>query len=131
MLLGNCIRTNIFGLSSYYNKLQKEQTLYKYALANGATKKEALFPYMRNSLKTSFAPTIATMAVVGLISLPGMMTGQILGGSSPTVAIKYQIMLMITIFVSSILAVVLTIFISNKFIFDPFQNLKTKIIIDG
>ena len=131
MLLGNCIRSNILGLSSYYNKLQKEQTLYKYALANGATKKEALFPYMRNSLKTSFAPTIATMAVVGLISLPGMMTGQILGGSSPTVAIKYQIMLMITIFVSSIMTVVLTIFISNRFIFDSFHNLRTKIIIDG
>jgi len=130
MLLGNCIRTNILGLSSYYIKLQKEQTLYRYALANGATKKEALFPYMRNSLKTSFAPSIATMAVVGLISLPGMMTGQILGGSSPTVAIKYQIMLMITIFVSSIMTVVLTIFISNRFIFDSFHNLKTKIIID-
>ena len=131
MLLGNCIRTNILGLSSYYNKLQKEQTLYRYALANGATKKEALFPYMKNSLKTSFAPSIATMAVVGLISLPGMMTGQILGGSSPTVAIKYQIMLMITIFVSSIMTVVLTIFISNRFIFDSFHNLRTKIIIDG
>lgn len=130
MLLGNCIRTNILGLSSYYNKLQKEQILYKYALANGATIKEALFPYMRNSLRTSFAPTIATMAVVGLISLPGMMTGQILGGSSPTVAIKYQIMLMITIFVSSIMTVVLTIFISNRFIFDSFHNLRTKIIID-
>ncbi len=131
MLLGNCIRTNILGLSSYYNKLQKEQILYKYALANGATKKEALIPYMRNSLRTSFAPTIATMAVVGLISLPGMMTGQILGGSSPNVAIKYQIMLMITILVSSVMTVVLTIFISNRFIFDSFHNLKTKIIIDG
>ncbi len=131
MLLGNCIRTNILGLSSYYNKLQKEQILYKYALANGATIKEALFHYMRNSLKTSFAPTIATMAVAGLVSLPGMMTGQILGGSSPTVAIKYQIMLMITIFVSSIMTVVLTIFISNRFIFDSFHNLRTKIIIDG
>jgi len=131
MLLGNCIRTNILGLTSYYNKLQKEQIFYKYALANGGTKKEALFPYMRNSLRTSFAPTIATMAVVGLISLPGMMTGQILGGSSPSVAIKYQIMLMITIFVSSIMTVVLTIFISNRFIFDPFHNLRAKIIIDG
>ncbi len=43
MLLGNCIRTNIIGLSSYYNKLQKEQILYKYALANGAKKKKRYF----------------------------------------------------------------------------------------
>ena len=130
MLLGNCIRTNILDLSSYYKKLQKEQTLYRYALANGATQREALFPYMKTALKTSFSPTIATMAVIGLISLPGMMTGQILGGSSPAVAIKYQIMLMITIFVSSILTVVVTIFISNKFLFDSFYNLKTKIITE-
>ncbi|MGD8305685.1 MAG: ABC transporter permease [Ignavibacteria bacterium] len=128
MLLGNSIRTNVLGLSSYYKKLQKEQTLYRYALANGATHSEALIPYMKTALKTSFSPTIATMAVIGLISLPGMMTGQILGGSSPTVAIKYQIMLMITIFVSSVLTVVLTIFISNRFIFDSFYNLKMKII---
>jgi len=71
------------------------------------------------------------MAIVSLISLPGMMTGQILGGSSPSVAIKYQIMLMITIFVSSIITVVLTIFISNKFIFDPLLNLRTKIITEN
>ena len=128
MLLGNCIRTNILGLSTYYKKLQKEKTLYRYALANGATQREALMPYMKSALKTSFSPTIATMAVVGLISLPGMMTGQILGGSSPVVAIKYQIMLMITIFVSSIMTVVLTIFISNKFIFDSYSNLKLKIV---
>ena len=128
MLLGNCIRTNILGLSTYYKKLQKEKTLYRYALANGATQREALMPYMKAALKTSFSPTIATMAVVGLISLPGMMTGQILGGSSPVVAIKYQIMLMITIFVSSIMTVVLTIFISNKFIFDSYSNLKLKIV---
>jgi putative ABC transport system permease protein len=128
MLLGNCIRTNILGLSTYYKKLQKEKTLYRYALANGATQREALIPYMKEALKTSFSPSIATMAVVGLISLPGMMTGQILGGSSPVVAIKYQIMLMITIFVSSVMTVVLTIFISNKFIFDSYNNLKMKII---
>ena len=128
MLLGNCIRTNVLGLSSYYKKLQKEQTLYRYALANGATHGEALFPYMKTALKISFSPTVATMAVIGLISLPGMMTGQILGGSSPAVAIKYQIMLMITIFVSSVLTIVLTIFISNKFIFDAFYNLKVKIV---
>lgn len=128
MLLGNCIRTNILGLSTYYKKLHKEKTLYRYALANGATQREALMPYMKEALKTSFSPSIATMAVVGLISIPGMMTGQILGGSSPVVAIKYQIMLMITIFVSSIMTVVFTIFISNKFIFDSYYNLKIKIV---
>jgi len=128
MLLGNCIRGNVIGLNVYYSKLQKEQTPYRFALANGATKREALVPYMQEALKLAFNPTIASIAVVGLISLPGMMTGQILGGSSPMVAIKYQIMLMITIFVASIVAVVLTIVVSNSVIFDEFDMPSRKII---
>lgn len=128
MLLGNCITGNIIGLNAYYGKLQKEPTLYRYALANGATHSEALLPFMRTALQTAFNPIIASMAVIGLISLPGMMTGQILGGSSPIIAIKYQIMLIITIFVSSIITVVLTIFVSNHFIFNKYHNLSSNII---
>ena len=82
---------------------------------------------MRDALKIAFNPTIATTAIMGLISLPGMMTGQILGGSDPGVAVKYQIMLMITIFSSSILNVVLTIFLSNRFAFDAYDNLRKDI----
>ena len=78
-------------------------------------------------MKIAFNPTIATTAIMGLISLPGMMTGQILGGSDPGVAVKYQIMLMITIFSSSILNVVLTIFLSNRFAFDAYDNLRKDI----
>jgi len=64
---------------------------------------------------------------MGLISLPGMMTGQILGGSDPSVAIKYQIMLLITIFSSAILNVILTILFSNRIVFDAYGNLKKDI----
>ncbi len=128
MLLGNCIRGNIIGLSSYYKRLYKEKTLYRFSLANGATWNEALIPYMKEAVKLAFNPSIATMAVIGLISLPGMMTGQILGGSSPMIAIKYQIMLMITILVSSVITVVLTIYISNKFVFDEYFNLKKSVM---
>ena len=96
-------------------------------MANGATRNEALNPFMKDALKKAFNPTIATTAVMGLISLPGMMTGQILGGSDPSVAVKYQIMLLITIFSSAIMNVVLTILFSNRFAFDAFDNLKKDI----
>ena len=56
-------------------------------------KLEALIPFVRQAIAKSFSPTIANMAVMGLVSLPGTMIGQILGGSSPDVAIKYQIMI--------------------------------------
>ena len=81
-------------------------------------------PFMREALIKSFNPTIASMAVMGLIALPGTMTGQILGGSSPSVAIKYQIMLMITIFASSLISVLLTLWISRKKTFDKYGMTK-------
>ena len=128
MLLGNCIRGNIIAINSYYSRLHKEPLLYRYSLASGASRGEALMPYIRDAIKTSFNPTIATMAVVGLISLPGMMTGQILGGNSPMIAIKYQIMLMITILVASVITVILTMYIANKFVFNDFDILKSGVI---
>jgi putative ABC transport system permease protein len=124
MLIGNSLKTIIIALSYYFNQLDKERDLYKWYLANGATRKEALFRFKRDALKIAFNPVIAATAIVGLISLPGMMTGQILGGSSPNVAIKYQIMLMITVFSSSIFSVMITLLISDKFVFDGMDNLK-------
>lgn len=127
MLLGNTIRTIIIALDIYYGNLYKERHVYRWYLANGATMSEAKRPFMKNALRTAFNPVIATTAIVGLISLPGMMTGQILGGSSPNLAIKYQIMIMITIFSSSVLSVFLTIYFSDKFAFDSYKNLKKEI----
>lgn len=122
MILGNCLRVNVIALNTYYSKLNTEKNLYRYALSNGATQNEALLPFMQQAIKTAFNPSIANMAVMGLISLPGMMTGQLLGGSSPMVAIKYQILILLTIFVSTILTVYLTILLSNRFVFDKFGN---------
>ena len=55
---------------------------------------EAVLPYLRKSLRAAVKPTLANIASVGIVTLPGMMTGQILGGASPLVAIKYQITIM-------------------------------------
>ncbi len=127
MLLGNTIRNVIISLNAFYNRIDDEQNLYRWYLANGATRKEALLPFMRDALKKAFNPVIANTAIMGLISLPGMMTGQILGGSNPNVAVKYQIMLMITIFSSGILNVLLSIRFSNRFAFDHYGNLRKEI----
>ncbi|MBN2664246.1 MAG: ABC transporter permease [Bacteroidales bacterium] len=127
MILGNCLRSNVIALSSFYKNLNKERTMYRFLIANGATREEALMPFMREALRLSFNPTIANTAVIGLISLPGMMTGQLLGGSSPDVAIKYQIMLVITIFVASLVTVFLSIKIVNLFVFDKFHRLKASL----
>lgn len=124
MILGNMLSANVIALNSFYGSLNRELQLYLYLLGNGASPSEALTPFMREALIKSFNPTIASMAVMGLIALPGTMTGQILGGSSPSVAIKYQIMLMITIFASSLISVLLTLWISRKKTFDKYGMTK-------
>ena len=64
------------------------------------------------------------MATIGLVSLPGMMTGQILGGSVPLAAIKYQVLIMIAIFTGIVLTVFLSIKISSRVAFARLGNLK-------
>ncbi len=124
MLIGNCMERNIIALNSYYRSITRESLMYKYFLANGATRTEALQPYIKEALKASFNPILANMAVIGLIALPGVMTGQILGGSSPNIAIQYQIMLLMSIFIGTMITIIITILVGNKYIFDEMDNLK-------
>ena len=82
------------------------------------------------AVKAAINPSIANMATMGLVSLPGMMTGQILGGSEPWVAVKYQIAIMICIFASTTLGILFNLGLSLKIAFNEFDVLKEG-VIDG
>ncbi|MFP8489077.1 ABC transporter permease [Gracilimonas sp. Q87] len=118
MVLGNCLRSNVIGINAFYHSLNEHKERYRFYLCCGATRNEAVFPFFRDALKKSANPTLASMATIGLVSLPGMMTGQILSGSSPLIAIKYQIMIMLAIFSGTVLSVYLGIRLSNQFVFN-------------
>lgn len=124
MLLGNLLSGTIVGLNNFLNNIKKMEKKYLSVLALGADRKEALLPYVRESIQASVNPMIASIATIGLVSLPGMMTGQILGGASPVVAVKYQMAIMIAIFVTKILSVYLTLFMTIRIGFDRFDILK-------
>lgn len=128
MILGNCLRSNIMGLERFYHQIQNRQNEYLTYLTLGATFSEATLPFVKEALKTALNPMIASIATIGLVALPGMMTGQILGGSFPITAIKYQIAIMIAIFVSMAISVVLNLHISFKFAFNDYNLLKENVI---
>lgn len=130
MLLGNSLRGNIVGIDMFYKSIRKDTKRYQYILSLGATQREALRPYMRESLRLALSPTIATMATLGIVALPGMMTGAILGGASPEVAIKYQIMIMIAIVVSTIISVLLTVLMTSRICFTRYGMLKDNVFVD-
>lgn len=124
ILLGNMLTVNVIAVGTFYSTLQREQNLYYFLLGNGASRSEALKPFVRQAIVKSFSPTIANMAVMGLVSLPGTMIGQILGGSSPHVAIKYQIMIVVITMSASMLSLMIAIQLSSKRAFDGYGRMK-------
>lgn len=128
MILGNSLRADIVGLSTFFSSLRTEEKSYLLALSQGATLSEAVRPFLQKAYTASLAPTIATMATIGIVALPGMMTGIILGGTDPFVAIKYQIAIMMAIFSGTALAVILGILLTLKTSFDRYGVLDPDIL---
>lgn len=128
MILGNCLQGNVIALERFYSALRKNENEYATFLMLGASRWEAVRPYFRDAVKAAINPTIAGMATMGLVSLPGMMTGQILGGSEPWLAVKYQIAIMICIFTSTTLACIINLRLSLNTAFNAFDVLRDEVI---
>ncbi|MDA3898964.1 MAG: ABC transporter permease [Spirochaetes bacterium] len=127
MILGNCLTGNIITLSSFYKSINKDEKRFLSMLSYGADRNEAIAPYLRSSILASINPALGRMVTMGIVSLPGMMTGQILGGSVPLVAIKYQILIMIAIFTASFFSSALSILFTMPVAFSQFNTLRTTI----
>jgi putative ABC transport system permease protein len=97
MILGNTMTGISLGLDVLTNGLVRERAAVEACLALGGTRYQALLPVLRDALRSGFMPTINGMAAIGLVSLPGMMTGQILAGVEPIDAVKYQLLIMFLI----------------------------------
>jgi putative ABC transport system permease protein len=123
MILGNCLRADIIGLRNFYESLRKAEKAFLHTLAQGARLSEAVRPFYRDAITAALAPTVATIATIGLVALPGMMTGVILGGTNPMTAIKYQIAIMIAIFVGTSITVALAIWLTTKQSFTAYGTL--------
>lgn len=127
MLLGNSLRGNIIGVTTFFTGTRRDEERYLYRLAAGATRIEALMPNLRAAIKQALSPTIATMATMGVVFLPGMMTGQIIGGSDPLVAVKYQIAIMLAIMASVAFSTVLCLLLTLRAGFDSSGMLRKEI----
>jgi putative ABC transport system permease protein len=97
MILGNCMTGIALGLDTLTTSLVSRRASVEAQLMLGATRQVAAAPVTREALRSALMPTINSMAVTGVVSLPGMMTGQILGGVPPAEAVKYQILVMFLI----------------------------------
>jgi len=130
MLLGNSMNRVIITMERFYSSLRGDIDGYISSISMGASVHEAILPYLKNSYKAGLSPAIANIGTMGLVFLPGMMTGQILGGSSPLLAIKYQIVIMLGILTATELSTVSTIFLSLRRGFNSYGYLRDDIFSD-
>ena len=123
MIIGNSMTGVGLGLKSFNESLKSNRIRIE-ALQNlGVTPKKILLPYVNSSLETALLPTLNSMVGMGIVSLPGMMTGQILSGTLPTTAIMYQIAIMVAICTS----VCISVYCSLNFGYHTLYNDKYQI----
>ncbi|MCX2561165.1 ABC transporter permease [Acetobacter farinalis] len=94
LLLGNVMNATSLSMNTLLSAASRERTAIEARLVLGATRFEAMNSLVRQAIRTALIPTLNQMAAAGVITLPGIMTGQILAGMNPLEASKYQIVLM-------------------------------------
>ncbi len=123
MILGNSLTGISLGLDSLLAALVEKRALVEAELAMGATSWEAARPHVREAVRRGLIPIINSMMVVGLVSIPGMMTGQILAGADPLAAVKYQIVVMFMIAASTSLGCMGVVLLAFRRLFTPRHQL--------
>ncbi|KDR26848.1 MULTISPECIES: ABC transporter permease [Caballeronia] len=117
MILGNCLTGVSLGIERMTEELTSGRAAVEMSLALGASRWEAAQRPARQAVRAGMIPTLNQMAVVGLVSLPGMMTGQVLAGQSPLQAVRYQIVIMFLIAAGSALGVVGAVVLTYRRLF--------------
>ena len=123
LILGNSLTAISLTSNQFINTFYEQQARIEMMLSLAATPFEAVHAAMRASIINGMTPTLNSMLVVGIVSLPGMMTGQILAGADPAQAVRYQIVTMFLICVSSTLGCTLSALLIYRRFFNQQQQL--------
>lgn len=118
MIIGNAMTGINIGIKTFMNSIKNEKMKIDTLLNFGVEPKEILKPIANSALETALIPTLNSMLGMGIVFLPGMMTGQILSGTLPTMAIMYQIAIMIAICTSVCITVFLSLNIGYKSLYN-------------
>lgn len=124
MMLGNAMNGVSIGLDRLTQNAWDQRAVIEARLILGQAWDEAIGDIRRDSIRSGMIPIVNAMAAAGVVSLPGMMTGQILAGINPLEAVKYQIMIMFLITAGTIFGTVGAVWLGSRRLFDPHQRLR-------
>ncbi len=124
MMIGNSMTGISLAVKNLTEGMTVQRNIVEEALVLGATPRDAAREIMNGAFDAAILPTIHSMVGMGIVFLPGMMTGQILSGTDPTTAIAYQIAIMLGILGSVSITVFLMIQFGYKTFFNAQQQLR-------
>ncbi|HSH25357.1 MAG TPA: iron export ABC transporter permease subunit FetB [Massilibacterium sp.] len=124
MIIGNSMTGIALGVNTLVEGMQSKRPMIEGTLMLGATPKQATKRLVNQAFDSAILPTINSMIGMGIVFLPGMMTGQILSGVDPLVSIEYQIAIMLGISGS----VALTVLLFTTFGYRTFFNERNQLI---
>lgn len=125
MMLGNTMNGVALSLDRLTHDVWQQRAVIEGRLLLGEDWSAAITDIRRQAMRTGMIPIINAMAAAGLVSLPGMMTGQILAGSPPLEAVKYQILIMFLIAAGTGFGTMTAVLLGARRLFDERQRLRT------
>ncbi len=127
MMIGNSMNAVSLGLDRISSEVKDKRGEIETALSLGASPRRAIEPLARRSVRASLLPLMNTMKVIGLVHLPGAMTGMLLAGASPVEAAKIQLIVMYMLAAST----TITVLVSSFFIHRAFFNKAWQLQLQG
>lgn len=124
MLLGNALTGISLALDRLMEDCLQKRPLIETLLSLGATRWEAGHRQIKEALRTGMIPVINSMMIMGIVSLPGMMTGQILAGADPVDAVRYQVLIMFMIASCTALAALGIVLVGFRVLFSSTHMLR-------
>jgi len=118
MVIGNSMVLSILFLNRFTAEIEAHQDKAELILSLGGTPKQAIHHQLINSIKASMIPTIESQKTMGLVQLPGMMSGQIIAGADPVQAVQFQLLVLFLLLTTAAVSSVFLGFLSYPSLFN-------------
>ena len=129
MILGNSMVAASVALDRLKGSMVQRKAEIEALLALGASPRQAVTNVLKETLRTAIIPTVDRLKTMGIVSLPGMMSGLILAGQDPTQAVKYQIVVMFMLTLTVTVTTVAIALLAYQGYFTKYQGLREDLLV--
>ncbi|MGX9136181.1 ABC transporter permease [Rummeliibacillus sp. JY-2-4R] len=127
MAIGNSMVLSILFLNRFQSEIETHRDETELILSLGGTPKQAIHRQLLDAIKASMIPTIESQKTIGLVQLPGMMSGQIIAGADPIQAVQFQLLILFVLLTTASISSILLGILSYPTLFNSrMQMLKEK-----